>query len=596
MTLHLIHCFQAALLTACCASLAPAADPSAPWGADPLARATLATPGPTAATLRPIADPVHGDGVELATLTTADHPWQIQLSIPTIADLAKGDVLVAEFWARTVRTEAESGEGTTTLVIERSGDPWTKSVDSAITLPGDGGWSRRMIGGRCEESYPPGAAQLNFQIGTFRPQVIQLAGLTVRNLGPGVDLATLPLDRATYPGRSATAAWRADAAARIERYRKQDLAITVRDATGAPLSGANVRVVTSHPAFEFGTAVALDRVLDPGVDGERYRAWILAHCNRIVAENHLKWPWFTPGNPDRDIALKALDWATQHGLSIKGHVLHWPSWRNSPSHLSAMDNVALAKACDERIADALTATRTYPIREWDVVNEAYANHDLLDRLSGIDTIAHWFHLARQHFAGDLLYNDYCHLVDAGRMNDHKRYAESLMKRLRTMGAPITGYGIQAHIGGSLADPAQVIAELDRLGRELDIDLHITELDVNLRDEACQAEFQRDFMTACFAAPRVRSLIIWGFWEGRHWIPAAALFRTDWSAKPVAQAVEQLVASWRTDVRITSDADGHCRVRAFKGRTTVVATSSDGRQQEHTVQLADAPAQLAITVP
>ena len=60
-------------------------------------------------------------------------------------------------------------------------------------------------------------------------------------------------------------------------------------------------------------------------------------------------------------------------------------------------------------------------------------------------------------------------------------------------------------------------------------------------------------------------MMWGFWEGRHWRPRAAMFRKDWSPKPNAAAFTDLVfKKWWTDETAITDADGAIALRGFKG--------------------------------
>jgi hypothetical protein len=59
--------------------------------------------------------------------------------------------------------------------------------------------------------------------------------------------------------------------------------------------------------------------------------------------------------------------------------------------------------------------------------------------------------------------------------------------------------------------------------------------------------------------------MWGFWEGRHWKPACAMLRRDWSEKPNAKAFRDLIfGQWWTDVRGESGAQGEFALRGFQG--------------------------------
>jgi tRNA A37 methylthiotransferase MiaB len=73
------------------------------------------------------------------------------------------------------------------------------------------------------------------------------------------------------------------------------------------------------------------------------------------------------------------------------------------------------------------------------------------------------------------------------------------------------------------------------------------------DRSLQADFMRDYLIALFSHPNVGGVMLWGFWEGRHWRPDAALFERDWTPRPVARAWMDLVhREWKTDLALTTD--------------------------------------------
>jgi uncharacterized protein (TIGR03437 family) len=60
-------------------------------------------------------------------------------------------------------------------------------------------------------------------------------------------------------------------------------------------------------------------------------------------------------------------------------------------------------------------------------------------------------------------------------------------------------------------------------------------------------------------------MIWGFWEGAHWKPSAAMIRRDWSTKPNYDAWTDLICrQWWTDTTGATAADGVFRTRGFLG--------------------------------
>jgi endo-1,4-beta-xylanase len=546
---------------------------------------------------------------DILSFTTAEHkgsPWGLQLVLPSQAPLKKDTVVYAEFYARTVSSRQESGSAFVHSVLELRRDPHTKSLSATGMASPDGNWVRIAQAGIIKADYAPGEASFNFQLGYDRDQVIEIADLRLVDLGPGIELRNLPLSKSTYVGREANAPWRTEAQARIEKLRKGDLAITVLGANGKPVPNARVQVEMTRHAFPFGTAVVPDLLIDQSPDSDKYRQWVLENCSRVVIENHLKWPnWdsglkpLDPTKPNdwrrtRETTLKSLAWLNEHGIEIKGHNLIWPSWKNSPKRVKDLkdDPAALRAACEDRIKDALGVTAPYRLVEWDVVNENFANHDITDIL-GPDAIVEWFKLARRHYPeGKLIYNDYAHLTSSG-ITPFKTYVEDLVLRLKAAGAPVDGLGIQAHFGGILNSPTNVIAELDRLHAKLGVELSLTEFDVNTYDEEVQADYTRDILTAAFASPHVTSFLMWGFWEKAHWIKNAALFRADWTPKPNAKAWSDLVkGAWWTRATLTTDSAGRAALRGFKGDYTITV-KADGSSHTRKISLGSAAEKLEI---
>ena len=103
----------------------------------------------------------------------------------------------------------------------------------------------------------------------------------------GGGAAQLPQAERNYQGREPDAAWRDAAAARINKHRKAELRIHVTDANGAVVPDANVRVRMRRHAFGFGAAVTARMLSIQNEDGDRFRAIVARHFNKVVLENDL---------------------------------------------------------------------------------------------------------------------------------------------------------------------------------------------------------------------------------------------------------------------------------------------------------------------
>jgi GH35 family endo-1,4-beta-xylanase len=498
-----------------------------------------------------------GEALRARTEEQPDQDFHIQLVAKTVAPVEKDDVLLATFWIRGVESVAETAEARTAIVFEQASEPYTKSLQLGVGAGPE--WQQIQIPFKAVAVYRPGQAQIIFRLG-YPPQTIEIGGVSVVNYGKRVSIANLPRTRFTYAGREPDAPWRAAAAERIEAIRKGDLTVVVADAAGQPAPGAAVAVRMRRHAFGFGSAVAAQQLTGQGQDGQRYRDTILRLFTKVVMENDLKWPQWEDQS-QRARTLQALQWLRDHGLAIRGHTLVWPAWRWLPRDLQALRNdpAALRKRVNDHIVEEVSALKGL-LADWDVVNEPHGNHDLMDLL-GNEAMVEWFHLARQADPDVRLFLNEATTPGAGPRQTH---FEQTIRLLLDRGAPLGGIGFQCHYGMTVGPPERLLPPLDRFAR-FSLPVQVTEFDVDTTDEELQADFASDFMTAMFSHPAVDAILMWGFWEGRHWRPDAALFRRDWSLKPNGQAwIELVTQQWWTDTQGTTDSRGTFRARGFLG--------------------------------
>ena len=518
--------------------------------------------------------------LRLQTLKRPASEWSFQIGAPNAQAVKKGDVLLASLWARAVQGQAETGEARTTVILETGAPDYLKSVQEPIALSRD--WKRIDVPFVAQYDSAAGAAHFWLHLG-FNPQIIEIAEVSLLNFQNRVQIGDLPRLSRSYAGQEPNALWRKDALARIERIRKGNLQVRVLDKRGKPIKQAQVAIRMTRHAFPFGTAVAADEVLAKTADAERYRATIKSLFNRAVLENHMKWPfWETWGKAD---AQPAVTWLRQQNIEVRGHVLVWPSWRNSPTDLPALkdDKARLAKRVNDHIVEEATAFRGQLV-EWDVVNEPFDNHDVTDIL-GRDALVGWFKLAQHTDPKPRLFlNDYPRLDGGDSNNAHLNSFFDNIAFLQQKGAPLGGIGFQGHFGSNVVPPTRVLSGLDRFSK-FGLPIAITEFDINTPDETLQANYTRDFMIAAFSHPSVDSIMLWGFWEGRHWLPSAAMYRRDWTLKPNGQAWIDLVKKqWWTTVDGRTDNAGQFRARAFYGDYQVTITLPDGRKKVVTSKL------------
>lgn len=541
-------------------------------------------------------DRIHGRRFDITARGEAFYAAQIIL--PVSEPLTAGDTLSVTFDARTTFVRDESGEGLATVYFQDANSTGFKDLLRPVPITGEWITYRFAFSVKSSISSDPVAGELGFGFGG-REQIVELANVTLTNHGPDIPPTSLPQTRATYAGREPDAAWRAEAAERIDRIRKTDLQIRVTDAAGQPVPGARVSIEQQRHAFSFGTAVAIKLINSRSPDGERYRQTLRKYFNHAVIESALKWPYW-PETIDfaGDATIEhGLQWLQEHDFRVKGHVLIWPSFRKMPAGISDLkdDPDALRSAIQQRITETAGRYRPY-VDEWDVINEPFDNHDVTDIL-GEAVMAEWFELARQASPDTPLFlNDYG-ILSGGDANDtpHRRHFETTIAALQKAKAPLGGLGMQSHFGEHLTPPAALYTLLNRYAR-FGLPIQITEFDVDTTDTELQADYTRDFLTLVFSHPQVEAFIQWGFCERQHWRPAAAMVNADWQLKPNGEAYRDLVFdTWWTKTDGATSPTGEFKTRAFFGDHRIAVTHN-GETTEREVSLTRDTPTLEITLP
>ncbi len=575
---------------ACCGEFPP------PGGqligaADFAAYASAPQQGPYGSVKRvAVADAEFAYAAEATIANSPRNPWDVQVLADTTAPIRRNDTLFVTLMARVITSDDEAGDGRVTVFFQINRPPHTKEFYNDARTGRR--WSRICFPFTAGRDYAAGEAAFGVMLG-HQKQRLQIAEMQLHNFGPGAKINELPVTATTYAGQEPDAPWRRAAAERIDRYRKADLAVVVNDRAGRPLE-ASVHLSMQRHAFHFGSAVDARLIMDPGADGDKYRAVIENLCTIAVFENDLKWQGWE-NTEHRKTTMQALDWLEQRQIAVRGHCLVWPSWENTPADLRGLkDNPeALRKRVADHIRDEAGALRGR-IYEWDVINEPYSNHDLMDVL-GRDVMIAWFKLAHASDpAARLFLNDYSILSAGGSDHRHQNHFEETIRFLQQGGAPISGIGMQSHFGTDVTPPERVYAILERYAA-LGLPIAITEHDINTLQEKLHCDYTRDFMTIVFSHPRVESILSWGFWAGRHWQPDGAYYDREWNLRPAGRVWRDLLTrEWRTDETLRADREGRVATRGFLGDYRITVTR-DNQTAEKTVRLTREGATVVVTL-
>ncbi len=515
---------------------------------------------------------------EIRTVTppVGGNNWQLQLYKASEARVEAGDEVEVTFWARAVTASARVD-----FALQESFGSYRTFEYRPLQPPTT--WTLYSVRTRLTRGYNPGELQITWNVG-FNPQTIQVSAFTWRNLNRTVELSSIPSRKpsVTYGGQQGNDSWRSEAELRIDQNRAANLKVEVRDALGTPVNGALVSIQQTAHRFLFGTAVnGYQNLLSPDgtAEAQRYQSEIKRLFNTVVIENNLKWPNF---QADRQLAIAAADWAIDNKLTLRGHNVLWPSRTWMPSatwaeydRILAANGLEPAKAflrseVNARIIDAAT-TFAGKASDWDVVNEPFANRDVIDIL-GDEEVLEWYRLFRSVDPNaKRTLNDYGIFSKNGLNTAHRADFDKWLSLLSNQGL-VEQIGEQSHYNeGNLTDIATLGNLIQTYNNRFGLPVSITEFDFNTRAEQLQADYLRDYLTMAFSQPAVNQFLQWGFWSGSHWIPDAALYNRDFTPKLNGKAYEDLVfGDWWTHTRGTTRA-GSFETRAFLGEYRIVVT-------------------------
>ena len=496
------------------------------------------------------------------TVATArpDQPWSAQLVVTFSAGTVKsGDKLLITYMARCVGG-AGKGKATAKVQLATTDHAMVGMTGTAKIGPE---WERINQTFVAKLDVPEGKGEVVIFLGE-QVQTVEIAKVSVMNYGPSIDLAALPQPVETYLGRELDAAWRKAALKRIGKIRKADYSVRLVGVDGKPLANKTVVVELARHEFGFGSCVTRGMLTREDRDGERYRDIANRTFSRVVFENDLKPDSFPHDNQGRAELEKSFAWLEAKGITVRGHYLMqealdgWSQDRLADPVKLRSDLMASVR---ERIA-----TVGERVTEWDVINhpiawqgaEVFAQKGPPLETLGMDV----FREARRLTKLPLCINE-DQLFRAGRQQDG---TYELLEKLKRQGVRVDGLGNQAHFHCSfLPSPEDLLRVTHRFTAVVPKQV-VTEFDVVTNgDEALAADYLRDCMIACFSHPAYDGFMLWGFWEGSHWLPEAALWKRDWTRKPIGGVWEDWIGErWHSRETVTSDAMGKVTWRGFKG--------------------------------
>ena len=478
----------------------------------------------------------------------------------------EGDVCLLKLYMRTEKggaTEAQMGQGQ--VIIEQNGGHYAKNLTTNVSNNSE--WKAFYF----PFTHKDGYTSLSIRLG-FYTQVVDFAGYEITNYGDKVKIEDLPTDSNSNPSLAPDAKWRKDAWDRIEKIRKGDFKVIVKDKDGNVIPDADVKLDMYDHEFEWGTAITQNINNE-----ESYQADVQKNFNSVVFEGNMKWTYY---EDDKPLALQMAKSAKDLGIkNIRGHLLIWdylPDKKSSgaPMRINdvAEDKEALLKMQKEHIDEITEAFAKYGVKEWDVLNEAMTNNYFRTKY-GFEMINTWYNMAREALGKDgvLYYNDF---------RREKEFYEFMDEWIKN-GVDFDGIGIQSHYG-SPENPETINEMLDKMAK-YGKRLKVTEYDFTTFDNELQANFTRDFMITSFAHEAMDGFYIWQFraYKGNN---KRIFYDENGNAKPAMEVWQDLIYNkWWTNESGKTGADGAFSARGFYGDYDVSVTAN-GKTKKVSVPL------------
>ncbi|MCY3020013.1 MAG: endo-1,4-beta-xylanase [Planctomycetota bacterium] len=396
---------------------------------------------------------------------------------------------------------------------------------------------------------------------------------------------------------------------RIETHRTADVTLTVTDAAGKPLAGAQVTVRQERHKFLFGCNAFAINTADTSPDQLAYRKRYAELLNYATLPFY--WGGFEPaeGKPGTARVRAMAEWCAANHIRAKGHPL---CWHEVPAKW--LDGKPLEEVQALQLGRIKREVSEFAglIDTWDVVNEAVVmpNHQpdknrvaqLCKKLGTVELIKQTFNTARETNAkATLLLNDY----------DTSAKYEALIKDCLAAGVPIDVIGIQSHMHGGYWGAGRAWAVCEQFAR-FGKPLHFTETTIQSGEirksinyqghytdwpstpegEKRQGEQVAEFYRILFSHPAVAGITWWDFSDKGAWLGApSGLIRTDMSPKPAYEALLKMVKQewWTGPLALTADNEGRVVFRGFLGDYAVESAAGTAKMQ------LNAPGKSALAV-
>jgi endo-1,4-beta-xylanase len=521
--------------------------------------------------------PIEG-GWRLDSPGKLEKSYNLAVSRTFEGEISADTVCLAVIKARTVSTDNPDGKGLITFAVQNTKD-YAKTPLWRNWALGKAGsaWETCFFAFQPENPTPAGGGVAKVIVGLAK-QVIEVADFQVYVFPKGFDIFNAPRMKVTYDGRELDAPWRKEADERIAKFRRGEVTIKVTDGEGKALEGAKVKVAMKRHLFGFGSAVDVNMLSGLGskltpADQTRYLNTVDELFSRVVPEMGLRVgniddepnpekPWEAASRRRTGTAVQwTLQWAQDRRMTSRGHYLAWgylEPWAGD--EVKKGGPTGLMARYDRHFRHVLPFGAPY-VDEWDALNHPvpFKEEEALYNVVGRDVHAELYAKIRPQ-------TDKLLFVNEDTFNPERAAAfEKHVKHMIAKGQTPDGCGFQSHFSDYNLPPITLEWEHYQKFGAMVKHLTVTEYDLQTLDDQLHADHLRDMLTLSFSHPQMTGFVIWGFWEGRHWKPTAAMFKNDWTERPAVKVWRDLVKTkWWTNADLTTNAKGEVSLDGYFG--------------------------------
>ena len=519
--------------------------------------------------------------------------WMLNLRIyPELADKSEDDDVMliklyvrrisgGDFDTRMVKFNLSFRERTHKIAENKGGA-------SADALAGDD-WTVMYMPVKTNHEYGAAGNDIGFNPGSY-VQELEIGGFEMVNYGKKYDVTDMPSSYGSYKGSEEDAQWRKDAMAKIEKIRKGDIKVIVKDEAGNIVPDAKVNVDMYEHEVNFACAINPTTL----TKNETYRKVVVENFNSMATEGLFHRQYENQDDqPSYTELPKLINWAYANGCAknVKGHALMWDTDSDGEEpgldvYKSTKVGPYLSVLNDKAALDAKVkahfewmAKRFPTVTDWDVTNEDGSRKNTralntFKNIYGDDVLINWYKYAREIFPNATL-----ELTD-GFYSENQIFTASQKPFLdwAVKNLDFDCIGQQGHVSYT-STPENIIKTMEILesyGKKI----HVTEFDTGTvaNDQNYQANLVRDALIAYFSCEAVDTIQLWGLQD---WSDSdhskRIMYNSDYSLKPSGKEFQDLVYNkWWTREAGTTNANGEFATRGYYGDYTITA-EKDGKK-------------------